>query len=73
MQNKTKCTLCDDPAAAIFEMSRGCFCSDKTIQPLCMQHIVRATPLGSMELLEILEEGWREEILKRKRFKDGHE
>jgi hypothetical protein len=43
------------PAVAVFEMSAGCICypADRE-QALCMQHIVRATPLGTMELKDDL-------------------
>jgi hypothetical protein len=40
---------------AVFELSAGCVCYpvDRE-QALCMQHIVRATPLGTMELTDDL-------------------
>lgn len=50
-----RCCQCGDPAVARFEMSRGCvvFPDDRS-QYLCLHHIVRATPLGGMELVEDL-------------------
>lgn len=50
-----KCRFCDDEALAIFHFSRGCVCyPDDRQQTLCWQHVVRATPLGGMELIEDL-------------------
>jgi hypothetical protein len=48
-----KCRFCTAPALARYAMDRGfvCFPDDRE-QALCAQHIIRATPLGSMELLE---------------------
>jgi hypothetical protein len=67
-QGIEKCILCGDTAAALFAMPRGCVCSDKQIQLLCMQHVVRATPLEGMYLLEIIDENWEKELRKRFKF-----
>jgi hypothetical protein len=41
------------PAIARYAMDRGCVCfPDDREQDLCAQHVVRATPLGGMELIE---------------------
>jgi hypothetical protein len=50
----TRCHLCNDPPVAIFAFSRGCVCSPARHQPLCEHHARRATPLGTMELVEDL-------------------
>jgi hypothetical protein len=48
-----KCRFCSASAIAKYAMDRGCVCfPDDREQALCAQHIIRATPLGSMELLE---------------------
>jgi hypothetical protein len=60
-----KCELCDSDAAALFALPKGCVCSPKQIQLLCMQHVVRATPLGGMRLLEIIDDQWEDELIKR--------
>lgn len=46
------CRFCRWPAVGIFELNRGCLCfPEDREQALCMQHVVRATPLGDMSLL----------------------
>lgn len=51
-----KCRFCRSSAIAIYELSKGCFCypEDKE-QALCPQHIVSATPIGTMELKEVID------------------
>ncbi len=49
-----KCNLCNDEAIAIFYFSKGCICSNRQIQPLCHQHIIKATPKGCMNLMQDL-------------------
>lgn len=52
------CRFCSSPAVAIFTMTEGCLCyPDDRQQALCMQHILRATPLGTMDLEEDLTVG----------------
>jgi hypothetical protein len=47
-----ECLLCGAPAIAVFEMPGGCVVHPRaTVQPLCPQHVVRATPLRGMRLL----------------------
>ncbi len=49
-QDRT-CSFCGDSALAGFSMDGGCTCRpDDFYQDLCLHHIVRANPLGSMEL-----------------------
>jgi hypothetical protein len=51
------CVMCGDPAVALYRMEKGCVCRpDDREQALCQQHIVKATPLGSMELVRYLAE-----------------
>jgi hypothetical protein len=47
------CRFCSDP---VFELSAGCVCyPDDRYQALCMQHVIKATPLGGrMTLIEDL-------------------
>lgn len=46
------CRFCKSPAAGRFKLDTGCFCyPDDREQDLCPQHIIRATPVGSFELL----------------------
>jgi hypothetical protein len=60
------CVLCGDPAAAVFAMDAGCVCLPTPgDQALCMHHAAKASPLGSMDLVKILEPGWRAEIERR--------
>jgi hypothetical protein len=49
----TKCRQCDDAAVARFGLSRGCvvYPNDRR-QALCAHHAFRATPLGSLDLIE---------------------
>lgn len=52
------CRFCGTPAVAVFELDAGCACfPDDRRQALCMQHVVRASPLGTMELAEDLTSG----------------
>jgi hypothetical protein len=47
----TPCRFCGDPAVAVFALDRGCLCyPEDREQALCMQHVVRASPAGSMLL-----------------------
>lgn len=48
-----KCHLCHDEALGIFYFSRGCYCNDSKIQPLCLHHSRKSTPKqgGTMQLL----------------------
>ena len=46
------CRFCSAKALGRFALDKGCLCyPDDREQDLCQQHVVRATPLGSMELL----------------------
>ena len=56
MVSESPCRFVHNSAAvAIFTFSRGCICfPDDREQALCIQHIVGATPLGSMELVKDL-------------------
>lgn len=50
-----KCIQCGNPAIAVFRFDEGCVVyPDIQLQPLCPQHIVKATPLGGMELVRDL-------------------
>lgn len=47
---------CRTPAVATFHLDAGCVVfPDAHEQPLCPHHAVRATPLGGMELVRVLE------------------
>lgn len=47
-----QCRFGDGDAVARFRLSRGCVCfPDDREQDLCCQHIARATPLGTLELI----------------------
>lgn len=49
------CRFCAAPAVVRFAFPQGCVCfPDCREAGLCLQHVVRATPLGEMRLLEIL-------------------
>lgn len=51
----TPCRFHNTPAVAVFRMPGGCTCfPEDTEQALCMQHVVRATPLNRMYLLRDL-------------------
>jgi hypothetical protein len=66
MTDRAVCRFCGSLAAARFRLDRGCVCyPDDRIQDLCMQHVVRATPLGGMELMCVLDDSWMNEIAKR--------
>jgi len=48
-----KCRFCDDEAVAKYTFSNGCVCyPEDREQNLCLQHIVKSNPLGSMVLIE---------------------
>lgn len=50
--NRPICRFCDDFAVGLFEMSDGCVCfPEDREQWLCMQHALKATPLGSMRCI----------------------
>lgn len=54
----TICRHCEDPAVAVYYFDQGCIAKpDVTVQPLCLHHEKRATPLGGMELLKDLRVG----------------
>jgi hypothetical protein len=41
---------------AVFSLEKGCFCyPDDRQQALCPQHYVKATPIGKMELVQVLD------------------
>lgn len=47
------CRFCGQPAAVRVALSQGCLCyPDDREQYLCGQHLLRATPLGTMTLIE---------------------
>ena len=49
------CSLCDDPAAGRFRLSRGCVAfPDDREQFLCLSHVCKSQPLGTFELVEDL-------------------
>ena len=51
-----QCRFCHHGAVAVFTLSDGCACfPDDREQALCAQHIVRASPLGSMELKDVVD------------------
>ncbi len=57
-----KCRFCNSDAIAQYKFDKGCICylNDK-IQNLCIQHVVRSTPINSMKLIKILKPeiyGW---------------
>lgn len=48
-----QCRFGDGDAAALFGLDAGCYCfHDDVKQALCVQHIIRANPLGNMWLIE---------------------
>lgn len=52
-----ECRFCGTPAVAVFSLDEGCACfPDDREQALCMQHIVRASPLGEMAMVRDLTE-----------------
>lgn len=59
------CRFGDRPAIARYALSDGCVCyPDDREQDLCVQHILRATPLGTMKKLVVYDEArmhWVEE------------
>jgi hypothetical protein len=50
------CRFCGEGSSAVgkYAMPEGCFCypNDRE-QALCAQHVIRATPIGAMELVVI--------------------
>lgn len=56
--SEISCRFCATPAIAQFAMDRGCACypNDRQ-QDLCVQHIISAEPLGSMELSQLYDAG----------------
>jgi hypothetical protein len=47
-----KCRFCNDNAVVKVYLSKGCICyPNDSEQNLCCQHLKRATPLGTIELL----------------------
>ncbi len=51
------CRFCPDVlAVAEFSMDQGCFCfPEDRRQALCLQHIEKATPLGSMVVSRVFD------------------
>ena len=50
-----RCRFCSAPAAATYALDAGCLCyPEDREQALCVQHIIRATPLGAMRLLAVV-------------------
>lgn len=50
-----KCRFCNDGAVAIFALNEGCLCfPDDREQALCMQHVIKANPIGSMTIKQDL-------------------
>lgn len=50
-----KCRFCDSEAVGVFALDQGCACfPDDRLQPLCMQHIIKVTPIGDMVLKDDL-------------------
>jgi hypothetical protein len=50
-----KCRMCGDEAVAVFHFSRGCVCfPHDQEQALCLQHIIKAEPLGDMVFKQAL-------------------
>ena len=57
MNQPMTCRFCSAAAVAVFTLSDGCFCfPDDREQALCLQHIVKATPSGTMDLKTVLDE-----------------
>jgi len=53
--HQPKCCLCDQNAVAIFFMPGGCVARpDLKSQPLCQHHVIKASPLFGMVLVEDL-------------------
>ena len=51
-----KCRFCNSDAAAVFTLEEGCLCFPAEREhAYCIQHIIRANPIGSMLLKEILD------------------
>jgi hypothetical protein len=47
-----KCRFCGDGAAALVTLELGCMCyPDDRAQYLCLQHVMRANPLGQWAVL----------------------
>jgi len=58
-----KCAGCKKPADMIVEYDRGCFCRPNARhEPLCIQHYVKSTPLGWIEIVEVLPGPWEQHI-----------
>lgn len=54
-----KCRFCKSDAIAIVALSDGCACHpEDREQGLCPQHLSRATPRGSLAIVEWLDEYW---------------
>lgn len=51
--SKIKCRFepCSDPPIGVFHMDQGCVCYPDRVQALCGQHLYKAEPLGSMEII----------------------
>jgi hypothetical protein len=55
LDKPTKCTLCSDPAVAIYYLPRGCIAYPELfLQALCWHHERRAQPRGSIYLVKDL-------------------
>ena len=48
----TRCTVCGDPAVAVYYMDYGCqaFPGERT-QSMCAQHECTVSPIGNIEML----------------------
>lgn len=56
-QATMKCRFCHRPAVATFHLDAGCLCfPDEREHGYCIQHILRARPMGNMELREVLQQ-----------------
>lgn len=52
------CRFCGDRAVGIYSVPEGCFCyPDDREQALCPQHVIGATPIGGMEIIQDLTGG----------------
>ena len=57
-RKRAKCRFCGDVAVAIYEFSEGCQAQPNwKIQALCVQHELKASPIGTMTLI------WRRDDL----------
>ena len=68
-----QCEFCKDKAFAVgrYTMSEGCVCSTKKEQDLCGQHVLRASPLGTMELTHIYRLEFYEQVIWKQKMPVG--